>query len=148
MPDVTETQITETEAVFNAIQAKAESLACADPRTIAVMDRGDYCRQGDVYVTLIDKLPDGATQIKEPVAQLAPGNTPGSRHCLRDLTGLKLYRVKDASELDGPIIVADSSFTIDHHGGEEKHGTRTFPAGIYAITYQRTASQERKRVQD
>ena len=133
-----------TETVFNEVQSKAESIACDKERAIEVMDIGDEVRQGDIYITMIDGKPAGAKQIKDAILQLAPGNTQGSRHCLRSFEGVKLFALDNPGPLDGPIIVADQPFTIDH----PEHGNRTFPAGTFAITFQRAFADDLRRVQD
>lgn len=57
---------------------------------------GDAVRQGDVYLQLInDSDIDAAgalfTKLAEPVLQLAPGNTKGSRHCLASADGVEMW---------------------------------------------------------
>ena len=107
---------------------------------------GDFARQGDVFITLIDRVPAGCTLVKKPSAQLAPGNTRGSRHCIQSLRGVKVYQLKEPSAYDGPIIESKNEMTIDH----PEHGNWILPAGCYAISYQRTEDSEGKtrRVQD
>lgn len=57
---------------------------------------GDAVRQGDVYIQLIDDADIAAAgplfvKMKEPVLQLAPGNTKGSRHCLESADGVEMW---------------------------------------------------------
>ena len=57
---------------------------------------GDAVRQGDVYIQLIDdadieKAGRLYTKLSEPVLQLAPGNTKGSRHCLASAEGVEMW---------------------------------------------------------
>jgi hypothetical protein len=40
---------------------------------------GDCVRQGDLYLVIIDKIPDGYILNKKPSVQLVPGNTQGLR---------------------------------------------------------------------
>ena len=57
---------------------------------------GDAVRQGDVYIQLIadaDLEAAGAlfSKLDQPVLQLAPGNTKGSRHCLASADGVEMW---------------------------------------------------------
>ena len=106
---------------------------------------GDCCRQGDVYLMLLDKIPPGAQKVVTPV-QLAPGNTQGSRHCLDSTEGVVAYQLKDGTEFDGPILKLNCERTITH----PEHGDWILPAGIYAVGYQRTQDglDRARRVQD
>lgn len=112
------------------------------------MDRGDYVRQGDIYITKIGKrdIPGNAVPMKKPLVQLAPGDTQGSRHCLTTLDGVTMLEIPGDSDYGGPIIELAKPNTIEH----PEHGHCKLPAGIYAITYQRTEDAEgrRRRVQD
>ena len=49
---------------------------------------GDFCRQGDIYITLLAGVPANVIRDEKPGKQLAPGNTQGSRHCLSRMTGV------------------------------------------------------------
>lgn len=134
------------EQVMNEVSQVAESIRSDARHAIPVADRGDYCRQGDIYLTRIDKadMPDEVKPIANSSLQLAPGETQGSRHCLKSLRGVTLYAVPNAGPLDGPIIEAQRRFTVTH----PEHGDRSFPAGVYAVTYQRAFADELRRVQD
>ena len=57
---------------------------------------GDAIRQGDVYIQLIDEADIEAAgplfhKLAEPVLQLAPGDTKGSRHCLASADGVEMW---------------------------------------------------------
>lgn len=106
---------------------------------------GDFVRQGDVYITLLDRVPAKAKKI-EPRPQLAPGNTQGSRHCLDKLTGIEMYELEQPSAYDGPVLSATEEVTVTH----PEHGNWILPPGTYGITYQRTGESEdrARRVQD
>jgi hypothetical protein len=57
---------------------------------------GDAVRQGDVYIQLIEEADVAAAgplfkKLAEPVLQLAPGNTKGSRHCLDSAEGVEMW---------------------------------------------------------
>ena len=107
---------------------------------------GDTFRQGDIYITLLSGLPVGCSQIKNPAAQIAPGNTQGSRHCLSSLRGARLYLLPSANVYDGPVLDLNRKTTIAH----PEHGDVVLPPGCYAISFQRTEDSEgrQRRVQD
>lgn len=75
---------------------------------------------------------------------MAPGATQGSRHTLRSLDGVTVYKLRDAGSLDGPIVEAKEPAWLDH----PEHGNRQLPAGLYAVTYQRAFAEELRAVQD
>ena len=135
---------TTVDSVFERVKQQAEAIASDAEHTIPVMYIGDEVRQGDIYITRIPGVPHGAELVESPTRQLAPGTTQGSRHCLRSLDGVKVYRMRNAGPLDGPIIDAPGGCTIDH----PEHGNRTLPGGTYAVTYQRAFAEELRRVQD
>lgn len=103
----------------------------------------DYVRQGDVYIWLRSKVPAGANQIKA-VAQLAPGTTKGSRHCLDSLEGVTMFAMPDANELQGPLLKLDCERVVTH----PEHGDWRLGPGVYEITYQRAFAEELRRVRD
>lgn len=105
---------------------------------------GDHTSQGDVNFTLLASVPQGAVQLENPSAQLAPGTTKGSRHCIEKFDGLTMYRLQNPSVLQGPVILATQPFTVAH----PEHGDQTFPAGVWFVTYQRVYAAELRRVQD
>ncbi len=107
---------------------------------------GDYVRQGDVYVTLLDRVPGNCKLVKKPSNQLAPGNTQGSRHCIKSLRGVKVYSIPNPTVYDGPVIESKHEVTVEH----PEHGDWKLPAGCYGISYQRTEDSEgrQRRVQD
>jgi hypothetical protein len=132
------------EAVFQGVAAQAESIANDAEQVFEIVDVGDEIRQGDLYITRIKDVPTGATKSKAQQAQLAPGTTQGSRHCLRSLDGVTLHTIDRAGPLDGPIIEAREGCAIDH----PEHGNIVLPAGVYAITYQRAFGEELRAVMD
>lgn len=124
------------------IQASAEAIRNADTHRFPdAASVGDTFRQGDLYITRLDAVPAGAVAMKYE-AQLAPGNTQGSRHIL-DRT-VKMYRLKNATVLDGPVIEVGDTCTVTH----PEHGHVVLPAGIYGVTYQRQFADELRRVAD
>ena len=127
-----------------AIQSHAEKIRNDDAHEVATASPGDTWAQGDVGIICLDRLPAGCRAEPKPAAQLAPGETQGSRHCLTDLASVRLYRLADATPLDGPVIDAPQGCTIAH----PEHGDVTLPAGIYGVIYQRAYADELRRVQD
>ncbi len=112
----------------------------------STMAAGDYHRQGDIYVSMINQ-PDRAVLKEIGVRlQLAPGTTQGSRHCISNATlrGVRMYEKEGATALDGPVLECFSPLTIDH----PEHGSLTVPPGWFQITYQRQYAEELRRVQD
>jgi hypothetical protein len=129
------------------IQSQAESIKNDAPQTFPeAASPGDTFRQGDIYITLLDRVPDGAVKIMHPLKQLAPGTTQGSRHCLDSMAGVKMFRLAAPTQLDGPVIVTTKPRTITH----PEHGDVALPAGCYGIRYQRDldAEERERRVQD
>ncbi len=108
---------------------------------------GDWWRQGDVYITLLDRLPMGATPVEPPIGlQLAPGSTQGSRHCLDSAKGVAFYRFATPGELDGLVLALTEERTITH----PEHGWLVLPPATYRIGYQRSldAEERQRRVAD
>ena len=106
---------------------------------------GQYIPQGDVNIFRLPQVPESAILAKLS-AQLAPGTTRGSRHCIKadDLGKCEFFRLPNANPLQGPIIVFQKSVTIEH----PEHGDQLWPPCVVAITYQRRYADEIKRIQD
>lgn len=128
---------------LKAIQAHAESIKNDATHELTVMSAGDAWAQGDVLITCLERVPPECEPIKAE-RQLAPGTTQGSRHCIVDLAGVEMFRLKDATPLDGPVFRCDRKVEIDH----PEHGNLIVPAGVYGVTYQRQYAEELRRVQD
>ena len=125
-----------------------ESLARAhrsDARKVMSMAFGEIVRQGDVYLTRVDHLPDGEVCEER---QLAPGNTKGSRHIVSESTDCVIVTPRRSSPLIGPCIESRSRLIVEH----PEHGWLDLPPGIYQVTYQRDYAKERaeeiRRVMD
>lgn len=110
------------------------------------MEIGDDWPQGDLKIIKIAKLPSAAKLAEKPEAQLAPGNTMGSRHCLSDLSAVNLYKLTDANVLEGPLfeVKKNCEVTVEH----PEHGNVRLGPGLYAIEYQRAYADELRRVRD
>ncbi len=104
----------------------------------------DTWRQGDVYITLLNAIPDDCSKVDKPQKQVAPGNTQGSRHILDSLRGVKIFQRPNATPLQGPIMRFAEERTLTH----PEHGDVVCPPGVYEITYQRAFADELRRVQD
>jgi len=106
---------------------------------------GDSVRQGDVYVTLLPKVPDDFEKQTEWNLQLAPGTTQGSRHILDSPKGVTCYTLAD-NEFTGPVLVLTQTRELTH----PEHGNWVLSPGTYGISYQRTqdALDQRRRVTD
>ena len=93
----------------------------ANPQTrIVVSERhwpmGKFGRQGDVMLQRLpiedaQKLIAKAKEAK--TRQIAPGNTQGSRHVIRE-NSARIYEVEGADALTGPIVVAPEGFYLEH----------------------------------
>jgi len=107
---------------------------------------GDGVRQGDVYITLLDRVPKGFVKQDTWDRQLAPGSTQGSRHILDAKAGVKYYRHPDANEFTGPVLMLSKTRELTH----PEHGNWILPSRIFGISYQRTqdALDKQRRVAD
>lgn len=131
--------------VFQKIRQSAEAISnCDTQRFPEAASVGDYWRQGDLYITLLNEVPINVELKTKFSLQLAGGTTQGSRHILDSADGIKYYLVKNADALQGPILVLSKERTITH----PEHGDVILPCGTYEITYQRAFAEELKRVLD
>lgn len=116
-------------------------------RVVPQMEPGNYIPQGDVNLFVIDRLPTNAIPAK-PQSQLAPGNSKGSRHCIREscMQNVEFYKVdRTSNPLQGPILLFTGPVIIEH----PEHGDQTWPAGtVMVVGYQRSYAEELKRQQD
>lgn len=135
---------TMTQKAFRDVQKHAEEIKNDGEHTVANRSPGDMWAQGDIGILCLAELPNDAEFDPKPQSQLSPGNTQGSRHCIVDLPAVKIYRLKSATVLDGPIVDAPCGFKVDH----PEHGAITMPPGVYGIVYQRSFAEELRRVQD
>lgn len=134
---------------FEQLTAACEVIRNTDPQSLANMEVGDEWRQGDLRIVRLadDFGAKHGDKIESTKAekQLAPGTTQGSRHLLSRIRGIKFYKLKNATALDGPVIEAKQSFSITH----PEHGNCVdIPAGWYAFPGQRAFAEELRRTQD
>lgn len=106
---------------------------------------GQHIPQGDINIFRLPQVPKSAASV-ESVAQLAPGTSRGSRHCIKaeDLGKCEFLKLPNPNPLQGPVIVFHDSVTITH----PEHGDQLWPACVVAITYQRRYADEIRRIQD
>lgn len=140
---------TKTSSVTECVTKMRESvvdLKAADTEVINAdtLEIDDTIRQGDLYLTLIPKLPEGKAS-KD--AQLAPGQTQGSRHILSGkfelVTDVTFKNVPQA--LVGPAFKCKGDVELTH----PEHGNKILPKGtVWQVTYQRAFAEEIRRVQD
>jgi len=136
----------EINAVIEKIEVESKAKAKADPVFYATMKVGDYHRQGDVYIMRIDKPNETTIKAMKIRAQIAPGTTQGSRHCISGATlkHIRMYEKNISTALDGPVLECFKQTEITH----PEHGHVGLPAGWYAITFQRQLADELRRVAD
>lgn len=127
------------------------------PITLDNMSVGDAAAQGDVALEYIGEtlkraekhlgLEPGSLKVsKAQSAQLAPGNTKGSRHIIHDMTGITLYELPNATPIDGPVILLSAECGDGMVLTHPQHPWHTYTQpGFYAVHYQRTAAEELKR---
>jgi hypothetical protein len=129
------------------IQDRAEKIRCNRPQRFPeAASPGDRFRQGDLYITLLDGVPDGAVKMDSVPIQLAQGHTQGSRHCLDSVDGVSAWMPSRPGMLDGPIIQLLRERVVTH----PEHGHVILPPGVYRISYQRSldAEERERRVLD
>jgi hypothetical protein len=136
------------DAVATIEQIRRHGLENACDETYVVPEDfpvGQYLPQGDINILRLAAVPDGMVP-SLPCAQLAPGTSRVSRHCIKaeDLQHCEFYVFLDANPLEGPVIVLKQPVTIEH----PEHRNYVWPAGVIAIGYQRRYAQEFRRVQD
>lgn len=110
---------------------------------------GDTVAQGDLYLMVVDRVPEHYETVKRPKktdAQLVPGVTQGARHCLSDVRAVSLYRPQgwgqDDASLLGPCFVVKREVTVQH----PTHGDVTIPAGFTILCgYQPEFDAEQRR---
>lgn len=131
---------------YRLVRERAEEIRNDGDHRIETMSAGDAWAQGDVAIIALDAVPADAMLDESPSAQLAPGNTQGSRHLLDSLDGLRLFARTggEATPLAGPVIEAERRFSVTH----PEHGNVSLPPGVYQVRYQRAFAEELRRVQD
>ena len=144
------------QAFIEKIQRHAERISAGDIEQVRpgmeasftdACQPNDAIRQGDLYLIIVDAVPDGYERVVKPTKtdrKLVPGNTEGSRHTLDSLAGVTLYHPKVWSEesLEGPCFVLTRRRKILH----PTHGHIIIPAGFTILCrYQREFDKELQR---
>lgn len=138
-------QTASVDKTIGDIQKTAERIKNDDPQRFPeAASPGDSFRQGDLYITLLERVPDNCKPMGKSRAQLAEGETQGSRHCLDSLEGVRMYeRIGD--QLLGPVFCIEApERTVTH----PEHGNVTLPGNgrVYGVSYQRDLDEmERER---
>jgi hypothetical protein len=127
------------------IQSEAQRRAKRETQAYGTLAPGDWHAQGDVMFLKLGSLPPDAEPCKAR-AQLAPGNTRGSRHIIvpADLAKVAFHKAKDADALTGPILDVKEKVEVTH----PDHGHVVLPPGTYQVRYQRLYAPKFKRVTD
>jgi len=98
-------------------------------------------RQGDVLITSVDSIPDGAKVLERDHLTLALGEATGHSHTI---TCERAELCEDVSTLERWMTLPTESEVI-----HQEHDTITIPPGIYKVTRQVEYSPEAIRnVQD
>lgn len=134
--------------VYTEVQEHAEAIKNdAEHDLRDTFEVGDAWAQGDILIRKIKEVPPG-TKAVPPVAQLAPGTTQGSRHCINSLSdlngdhvGIKMYHFENPTALQGPVFTVAKECTVTH----PEHGDVKIGKGTYGIEYQRAFAEELKR---
>lgn len=128
---------------FDEILESAESVKSTEIRNFPeAASIGDTFRQGDIYITLIEHIPNDTVISKNPSNQIAIGDTQGSRHCIEGMNSVKIYQKKNPGMLDGPVILVKNPITITH----PEHGHVNLPCGTYEISYQKNLDSEEREM--
>jgi len=127
------------------IENFAKTNSCDSLQVVPQLKLGEYVAQGDINIWHLDRLPEAAKQVPT-VAQLAPGNSRGSRHCIKkdDLKNVIQYSLPKPNALQGPIFELLTPVTIEH----PEHGDQTHSSKYIAITYQRRYAEDLRQITD
>lgn len=118
--------------VHESLQTQAKKLNNQNERVIPKMEVGQAFRQGDLYITKLESLPQDIINTID--LQLAQGETKGSRHILAQNVNytVKVYNLRKPGPLDGPVFKSDETIRLTH----PEHAHFVFPAGCYSTHYQ------------
>ena len=111
------------------------------PRSAKNLMIGETARQGDVYITRIDSIPNGLKKIES--RQIADGSSKGSRHIVSD--NCVIFDNPEKNIFSGNYIDATKEgFNLTH---PEHAWICDFPKGFYEINYQIDFNRQ-QRVRD
>ena len=88
---------------------------------------GEWGRQGDIYVTLIDPPTQRLEKVDKFTGQVVEGNTQGSRHCVDNPNAVVAYNNPDMSLSKGMILQVKEACSIVH----PEHGSVNLDGGIW-----------------
>lgn len=132
---------TAKQAIKRLRKSSHECIDCNQPVTVPTMQPGMMWAQGDVGVLRIAELPRGAKKAERTEnGQVAPGNTQGSRHCVREEQGVTWYRF-GGDGLSDIAIEADRPWTLTH----PEHAHCTFEPGLYQFIHEQNEQNQRVR---
>lgn len=127
------------------LQQHLETIEPGQPVTLtSAASCGDAVRQGDLYLVVVEKVPEGYAKASRASKQLVPGTTRGAKHCLDSLDGVEVYLPKEWREesLQGPCLVLTKERTVLH----PVHGAVTIAAGHTILCcYQREWEKEQAK---
>jgi hypothetical protein len=146
-------------AQYEEIVSHAAAVADDTAKTLpADFAEGAWCRQGDIYLYFFRQPPysqDAAggqlISTAEPNAQLAVGDTQGSRHVLSSLSAVEMFSRRNADALEGPVFLVREPVTVEHpeHGDIRIEADALAAGPIWVIvTYQRDYAEELRATRD
>lgn len=123
---------------LDAIQEFA-ARAFSETRIVDNIKVGQFVRQGDLYITRIEKVNKTGHKVTAE-RQLAPGTNQGSRHTVNgDVTvyaragdNLNVDRNTRGFTVMGPQLSSETSFRVEH----PQHAHFLLPPGDYQVSYQ------------
>lgn len=134
------------ETVLAEIQ-QAASAPATDVRYVPEHVLGPFGRQGDIYLSGITAVPDGAVTMG--TNQLADGDTIGSRHVVSD--GVNLYKPTNFGavvEINGVgKLVQGYVMEVNSERGQithPEHATFDLPRGCYQVSHQYDPIMDRR----
>ena len=135
----------EATKVFRGIESAALKTRDNSLQRVGILSPGDFVSQGDINIWCLPEIPEGAIKVAVE-AQIAPGTTRGSRHCIKqsDLSKVTQYKLNNSNAIQGPIFELHSPITIEH----PEHGDQVHSSRFIFISYQRRFSDELERVLD
>jgi len=123
-----------------------------DPISLnSVNSIGEWVRQGDIYITAVERPMKNCKPIDNFDGQLAVGNSRGSRHCIsrNQLSSVKAYHHPDFGSRTSPEAGMFLEIAKDVEVTHPEHGTVNLGPGCYEVTYQVDFfGKEKSRVRD
>lgn len=133
-----------TAETYEQVRTAAVENKNTDARQVDAIDPFEFGHQGDVYLWALPEIPDCAEPDPKPRAQLADGDTQGSRHILDDLSKVEMFKLKEPNPLQGPVIRVKETVTLTH----PEHAHVILSPGIYFVSFQRLRADDVRRQMD